>query len=70
MRWDGTARAKDRSRIVVNEQLTLVGIPDEAHDWGREHNNPRCIVDLVKKVTNVSVETTRIVHALPELTLE
>ena len=45
-------------------------IPDEAHDWGREHNNPRCIVDLVKKVTNVSVETTRIVHALPELTLE
>ncbi len=92
----------DKSQIVVNDNITLTGIPDEAreyvlgsrsalewildryqvktdkasgvvndpNDWGLEHGNPRYIVDLIKKVTHVSVETVKIVKSLPKLTLK
>lgn len=92
----------DKSQIVVNDNITLTGIPDEAHeyvlgsrsalewildryqvktdkasgiindpnDWGLEHGNPRYIVELIKKVTHVSVETVKIVKSLPKLTLK
>lgn len=43
------------------------GIVNDPNDWGREHDDPRYIVDLVKRVTRVSVETMKIVDALPEL---
>ncbi len=43
------------------------GIVNDPNDWGREHDDPRYIVDLVKRVTRVSVETMEIVDALPEL---
>ncbi len=43
------------------------GIVNDANDWGREHGNPRYIVDLVKRITRVSVETLRIVASLPPL---
>ena len=33
MKWAGTPRDKDRSAIVVNEWLTLRGIPEEAHRY-------------------------------------
>ncbi|WP_233491963.1 hypothetical protein [Auritidibacter sp. NML100628] len=36
---------------------------------GLEHGNPRYIVDLIKKITYVSVETVKIVNSLPKLTL-
>lgn len=45
------------------------GIVNDPNDWCREHNEPRYIVDLVKRVTRVSVETMRIVDGLPELPL-
>ena len=99
MRWDGPARDPDRSCIVVNDWITLAGIPDEAHDyvvgprsalawlldryqvktakdsgivndvnqWGEEQGQPRYILDLVKRIVTVSVETMAIVRALPEL---
>ena len=99
MRWGGTKRDPDRSRIVVNDWITLAGIPPEAHDyvvgprsaldwliwnyyirtdkrsgivndvndWGLERGEPRYIVDLVKRIVTVSVETVAIVEALPEL---
>ena len=102
LRWGGNTRTPDKTRIVVNDNVTLTGIPDEAHeymlgsrsalewildryqvktdkasgivndpnDWGLEHDNPRYIVDLIKKVTYVSVETMKIVKALPKLTLK
>lgn len=96
----GSKRPKlDKSRVIVNEHLTLTGIPDEAHDymlgsrsaldwileryqikkdkasgivndpndWGKEHGDPRYIVDLVKRITRVSVETVAIVKSLPPL---
>ncbi|MYE32367.1 MAG: DEAD/DEAH box helicase [Chloroflexi bacterium] len=99
MRWGGTRKAPDRSRIVYNDWITLAGIPDEAHDyivgprsalawlidryqvktdkasgivndvndWGLERGEPRYILDLVKRIVTVSVETMRIVRGLPEL---
>lgn len=97
MRWGGTGRAKDRSVIVYNGNITLNGIPEAAHeymlgsrsglewlldryrvktdkasgivndpnDWALEHDDPRYIVDLVKRVTTVSVRTMEIVKGLP-----
>ncbi|WP_223286229.1 type ISP restriction/modification enzyme [Kocuria atrinae] len=96
LRWGGTGKSKDRSSIVYNGNVTLSGIPDEAHeymlgsrsalewimdryqvktdkasgivndpnDWAAEHEDPRYIVDLIKRVTTVSVETARIVWTL------
>lgn len=46
------------------------GIVNDPNDWAREHNDPRYIIDLVKRVTRVSVETVRIVKNLPELPLD
>ena len=43
------------------------GIVNDPNDWGREHSDPRYIVDLVKRITRVSVETVRIVGELPPL---
>ena len=45
------------------------GIVNDPNDWGREHHNPRYIIDLIKRVTRVSVETMRIVDSLPSLPL-
>ena len=99
MGWAGTAHARDKSAIVVNDWITLRGIPEQAHeylvgprsalewlidryqvrtdkdsgvvndpnDWGLEFGNPRYIVDLVKRIATVSVETMKIVSALPTL---
>jgi predicted helicase len=99
MRYGGNARKPDKSTVVVNEHLTLTGIPDEAYeyllgsrsaldwileryqikkdkpsgivndpnDWGKEHGDPRYIVDLVKRITRVSVETVALVKSLPRL---
>jgi len=45
------------------------GIVNDPNDWCREHDQPRYIVDLIKRVTRVSVDTMAIVDALPELPL-
>jgi predicted helicase len=45
------------------------GIRNDPNDWCAEHGNPRYIVDLVKRVVRVSVETVRIVNGLPSLVL-
>lgn len=101
MRHGGSARAKDLSTIVYNANLTLAGIPAEAHeymlgprsaldwlidryqvktdkasgivndpnDWATDVGDPRYVVDLIKRITTVSIETMRIVRGLPELPL-
>lgn len=43
------------------------GIVNDPNDWCREHHDPRYIVDLIKRVTRVSVETMKIVDNLPSL---
>ena len=56
--------------IMVRYQITIdkaSAIKNDPNDWCREHNNPRYIVDLIKRVTRVSLETMKIVNALPAL---
>lgn len=43
------------------------GIVNDPNDWSREHNQPRYILDLVKRIIRVSLETNRIVAGLPAL---
>jgi len=40
------------------------GIVNDPNDWCDEHDDPTYIVDLIKKVTTVSVETVRLVAQL------
>jgi len=43
------------------------GIVNDPNDWAAELGEPRYILDLLKRVTTVSVETVAIVRGLPEL---
>jgi predicted helicase len=43
------------------------GIVNDPNDWGDEHGDPAYILDLIKRITTVSVETVRIVKSLPSL---
>ena len=42
------------------------GIRNDPNDWCREHNDPTYIYNLVKRIIRVSLETNRIVAALPD----
>ena len=54
----------DRYQVTTDK---VSGIVSDSNDWGAEIGNPRYIIDLVKRVTMVSVETMAIVRALPPL---
>jgi Type ISP C-terminal specificity domain len=56
----------DRCRAKTDKES---GIMNDRFDWCREHGNPRYIVDLLKRITGVSVETMKIVDSVPELPL-
>lgn len=56
----------DRYQIKVDKAS---GIVNDPNDWCREHDDPRYVVDLIKRVTRVSIDTMAIVDALPELPL-
>lgn len=43
------------------------GIVNDPNDWCDEHGNPRYIIDLVKRVIRVSIETMEIVKNLPAI---
>ncbi|WP_233265485.1 DEAD/DEAH box helicase [Leifsonia sp. AG29] len=43
------------------------GIVNDPNEWGDEHGNPRYILDLIMRVTTVSVATVKIVRGLPLL---
>lgn len=45
------------------------GIVNDPNLWCDEHGNPRYIIDLLKRVVTLSVETMKIVKALPKLAL-
>jgi len=51
----------DRYQVKVDKAS---GIVNDPNDWCDEHDDPIYIVDLIKKVTTVAVETTRIVDSL------
>jgi predicted helicase len=54
----------ERYQITIDKAS---GIKNDPNDWCREHDTPRYIVDLLKRVTRVSLETNKIVNALPAL---
>jgi predicted helicase len=54
----------ERYQVTVDKDS---GIRNDPNDWCREHNQPRYIVDLVKRIVRVSLETNRIVTGLPAL---
>ena len=54
----------DRYEITTDKAS---GIVNDPNDWGTEMSNPRYIIDLVKRITTVSVETMAIVRTLPSL---
>ncbi len=54
----------ERYQVTVDKAS---GIKNDPNDWCREHDAPRYIVDLLKRVTRVSLETMKIVNALPAL---
>ena len=43
------------------------GITNDPNDWCNEVGDPRYIIDLIKRVTTVSVRTVDIMNGLPEL---
>ena len=56
----------DRYRVTTDKAS---GIGNDPNDWSRDVGDPRYIVDLVKRVTRVSVDTVKIVDSLPQLPL-
>ncbi|MER7805713.1 type ISP restriction/modification enzyme [Streptomyces parvulus] len=40
------------------------GIVNDPNDWCDEHDDPAYIVDLIKRVTTVAVETMKVVDSL------
>jgi predicted helicase len=46
------------------------GIVNDPNDWCDEVGDPRYIIDLVKRIVTVSVETVRIVNSLPPLEID
>lgn len=42
------------------------GIVNDPNDWCDEHNDPTYIVELIKKVTTVSVRTVELVGQLAQ----
>lgn len=54
----------DRYQVKTHKDSQITNDPN---DWSRETGNPRYILDLIAKVTTVSVETVRIVNSLPRV---
>lgn len=54
----------ERYQVTVDKDS---GIRNDPNDWSKDHNQPRYIIDLVKRVVRVSVETVKIVKELPAL---
>ena len=55
-----------RERYVITTDKDS-GITDDPNDWADEHENPRYIMDLIKRIVTVSIKTVDIVDNFPEL---
>jgi predicted helicase len=45
------------------------GIVNDPNDWGVEHDDPTYIVRLIQRIVTVSIETVKIVQALPVVSI-
>lgn len=52
----------ERYQVTVDKDS---GIRNDPNDWAREHKQPRYILDLLKRIIAVSMETMKIVQSLP-----
>jgi predicted helicase len=52
----------DQYQLYTDPRTRITSDPNA---WGEEHGNPEYIVQLVAKVITVSLETMKIVNALP-----
>lgn len=55
----------DRYQVRIDSKNS--GIENDPNDWADEHGKPRYILDLLLSIITVSLETMKIVQALPEL---
>ena len=60
--------SKDETGAEKSLEL-LVANYNDPNDWAAEIGDPRYIVDLLRRVVTVSIETMKIVLALPVLEL-
>jgi predicted helicase len=56
----------DRYQVKTDKASGIVNDPNA---WALEHDDPRYILDLVKRIVSVSMATVEIVEGLPELDL-
>lgn len=54
----------DRYQVTKDKVSAIV---DDPNDWCREHNDPAYILNLLKRVIRVSMETVEIVGGLPSI---
>ena len=54
----------ERYAVTVHKES---GIRNDPNDWAREQGDPRYILDLIKRIIRVSLETVSIVKTLPPL---
>jgi predicted helicase len=54
----------ERYQVKIDKDSGIVNDPNA---WGDEHRDPRYVIDLIKRITTVSMETVTIVNGLPPL---
>jgi predicted helicase len=54
----------DRYQFSKDKDSQIVNDPN---DWAREHEDPKYILNLLKSIITVSMETMKVVNALPAL---
>ncbi len=57
----------ERYAVTTNKDS---GITNDPNDWATEHGDPQYIFNLLLRIITVSVETVKIVNALPKLKFE
>jgi len=56
----------ERYQVTTHKESGIVNDPNL---WCDEHNQPRYIIDLLKRIVGLSLETMKIVKSLPKLGL-
>ena len=69
--WEYAVNGKSALEWIVERYQDATdrdsGLRNDCNAWGREHGNPRYPLDLIEKVTRVSVETAEILKGMPEM---
>ncbi len=69
--WEYVVNGKSALEWIIERYQDATdkdsGLRNDCNAWGLEHGNPRYPLDLIEKVTQVSVETVEILKGLPEL---